>query len=114
MKQKPPNRRSGPISPFVSSPAHPRLFRNLALGLVVIAASLATNVYATELHIGAASVDITPALPVALDGQFNLRIAKAAETPLTANVLVLESREGNRSLDLAIMVSCDLVGIPDE
>ena len=80
----------------------------------MLAVALATNGFATELHIGAASVDITPALPVALDGQFNLRIAKTAETPLTANVLALESREGNRSLDLAIMASCDLLGIPGE
>ncbi|HWQ92159.1 MAG TPA: hypothetical protein VN673_10840 [Clostridia bacterium] len=88
------------------------LFR-IALAWLVIATPLAMHVFATELHIGAASVDITPALPVALDGQFNLRIAKTMETPLTANVLALESREGNRSIDLAIMVSCDLVGIPD-
>ncbi|HOF48498.1 MAG: hypothetical protein BWX48_01011 [Verrucomicrobia bacterium ADurb.Bin006] len=91
--------------------------RHVALGalrLLIIAASLATNAGASELHIGAASVDITPTLPVALCGQFNLRIATTAETPLTANVLALESREQDRTLDLAIMVSCDLVGIPDE
>jgi len=114
MKQNPPNHRSGPFSQVVPLRARPRLFRNLAPGLLAIAVSLAMNVCAAELHVGAASVDITPALPVALDGQFNLRIAKTAETPLTANVLALESREGSRSLDLAIMVSCDLVGIPDE
>lgn len=114
MKHNLPHYQSGPTSQFVSACAHLSLFRNLALGFLMIAASLATNGYATELHIGAASVDITPALPVALDGQFNLRIAKTAETPLTANVLALESRDGNRSLDLAVMVSCDLVGIPDE
>jgi hypothetical protein len=44
----------------------------------------------------------------------NLRIAKTAETPLTANVLALESSEQDRTLDLAIMVSCELVGITDE
>ena len=38
----------------------------------------------------------------------SLRIAKTIETPLTANVLVLESRAGDRSLDEAVMVSCDL------
>jgi hypothetical protein len=36
------------------------------------------------------------------------------ETPLTANVVVLESREGERSLDAAVMVSCDLVDIPKD
>lgn len=73
---------------------------------------ITSNSQAGELNIGTATADITPALPVALDGQFYMRIAHIAETPLTANVVVLESREGNRSLDLAIMVSCDLVGIP--
>jgi hypothetical protein len=47
-------------------------------------------------------------------GQFHLRIARTVETPLTANVVVLESREGDRSLDAAVMVSCDLVEIPEE
>jgi hypothetical protein len=59
------------------------------------------------------SADITPALPVALMGQFELRIARTAETPLTANVLALESRDANHSLDTAIMVSCDLVSCRD-
>ncbi len=65
------------------------------------------------LLIGAASADITPAGPVALQGQFRLRIARQIETPLTANCLVLESREGGKTLDVAVMVACDLVGIPD-
>lgn len=72
----------------------------------------AINLYASELYIGAATADITPAIPVALDGQFNMRIAHKAATPLTANVVALESREGDQSLDMAVMVSCDLVGIP--
>ncbi len=74
----------------------------------------AMNLQAGELHIGTASADITPALPVALSGQFHLRIAQTVETRLTANVIAMESRDGNRSLDAAIMVSCDLVGIPHE
>ena len=45
-----------------------------------------------KLWIGAATTDVTPTGPVALLGQFNLRIAKTVETPLTANVIVLESR----------------------
>jgi hypothetical protein len=73
----------------------------------------ASDLYAEELHIGTATADITPKLPVALMGQFNLRIADTIETPLTANVIALESREGTRSLDIAIMVSCDVVEIPE-
>ena len=73
----------------------------------------AANLFAEELHIGTATADITPKLPVALMGQFNLRIADTIETPLTANVIALESRNGIRSLDIAIMVSCDVVEIPE-
>ncbi len=75
---------------------------------------LAVNSAASELHIGTATADITPKLPVALMGQFNLRIADTVETPLTANVIALESREGNRSLEVAILVSCDVVEIPED
>jgi hypothetical protein len=65
-----------------------------------------------QIYIGTASADITPDLPVALEGQFNLRIADSVETPLTANVIVLESREDNISLGIVVMVSCDLLQIP--
>ena len=82
----------------------------IALFLAIL--SMSANLQASELNIGTATADITPALPVALGGQMHLRIAKSVETPLTANVLVLESRDGNRSLDAAIMVSCDIVVIP--
>lgn len=68
----------------------------------------------TVLFVGAARADITPAGPVALQGQFNLRIAREVETPLTANVVALESRDGEKSLDMAVMVSCDLISIPAE
>ena len=86
----------------------------IAVGLLLITQSLAEQLPATELQVGTATADITPVLPVAVTGQFNLRIARTAETPLTANVMALESREGDRSLDAAILVSCDLVGIPNE
>jgi hypothetical protein len=78
----------------------------------IIALCVATHLHAGELLIGTAVTDITPALPVALAGQFELRIARTIETPLTANVVALESRDENRSLDAAVMVSCDLVDIP--
>ncbi len=86
---------------------------NLGLGtFVLLFILMAPDLNASELRIGTAVADITPALPVALDGQFNMRIARKIATPLTANVVALESREGDKSLDMAIMVSCDLVGIP--
>jgi hypothetical protein len=69
---------------------------------------------AAELLVGTAVADITPAEPVAVSGQFRLRIAKTVETPVTANVIALESREKDLSRDVAIMVSCDLLYIPSE
>ena len=67
-----------------------------------------------ELFVGAASTEITPQRPVALCGQFGLRISTGIETPLTANVVAVESRDGDLSVDLAIMVSCDVIGIPTD
>lgn len=69
---------------------------------------------AGDLYIGVSTADITPALPVALDGQMHLRIARETETPLEANVLILESRDANRHNGSVIFVSCDLVAIPHE
>lgn len=83
------------------------------LGVLSVTAGAAPATQ-TMLLIGVAGTDITPAGPVALQGQFNLRIARQVETPLTANVVAIESREGEKSLDVAVMVSCDLIGIRDE
>jgi hypothetical protein len=69
---------------------------------------------ANDLHIGAMMVDISPKLPVALMGQFELRIAKTADTPLYAGIVVMESKRGTQALDTAIFVSCDLVYIASE
>ncbi len=72
------------------------------------------DLQAAELLVGAAGTSITPDQPVALSGQFHTRVAKTVESPVTANVLVLESRDGDKSLDVAIMVSCDLVVIRED
>ncbi|MCE6990153.1 hypothetical protein [Dyadobacter sp. CY323] len=81
------------------------------LTIFVICQLLFPTVQASELYIGKATADITPAMPVALMGQFNLRIAKTADTPLTANIVALESRDGTQSVDATIIVSCDLIYI---
>jgi len=91
-----------------------RRLRQIVVGLFLIPLSLAANFRAAELHVGTATADITPALPAALGGQFNIRIAHTVATPLTSNVVALESSEGDRSIDMAILVSCDLVQIPDD
>lgn len=69
------------------------------------------GVQASEIYVGRASVDITPPLPVALDGQFNTRVATKADNPVTANVLVLSTGSKNNAGETSIMVSCDMVGI---
>ena len=69
------------------------------------------RIEASELHIGGATVSITPDQPVALSGQMHTRISKGVDSPVTATVLALESRDGQKVLDQAIMISCDLVAI---
>lgn len=85
------------------------------LNRFVLAIALALGCFATgyaaEFRFGAATVDITPSEPVALDGQRNTRISKKPETPISATALALESRDGGKAIDQAIMVSCDLVAI---
>lgn len=79
----------------------------LALGFAVETPALS----AAELRVGAATISITPDRPVALSGQMHTRIAREVKSPVTAAVLALESREGDKTLDQAIMVACDLVAI---
>jgi hypothetical protein len=63
---------------------------------------------AAELWVGAATTDITPERPVAVQGQFELRISQKVETPLTATAVALESRGGDRATGQVVMISCDL------
>ena len=79
--------------------------------IVVFAVSHAAG---GQLYVGVATTDITPEGPVALRGQFHLRISKAVETPLTANAVALETRDEEKAVDAAVLVACDLIAIPDE
>ncbi|MBR2585520.1 MAG: hypothetical protein IKE64_08845, partial [Thermoguttaceae bacterium] len=81
----------------------------LTLVCLLLAAAAARG---AELYVGAASADITPQRPVLLQGQFNTRIAREAATPISANVIALEARDGDRPLDGAILVSVDTSSIP--
>lgn len=74
----------------------------------------AEEIQKTELFMGASSQDITPPLPVALDGQFHLRVAETIESPVTANVIALERRGANGTEESSMWVSADLVTIPEE
>ena len=64
--------------------------------------------FAGQLYAGAASVSITPDRPVALDGQMMTRVSKDVLTPVTANALALETRDGDTVSEQAVFVSCDL------
>lgn len=66
---------------------------------------------AQEIWIGTASISITPEQPVALTGQMRTRVAREVESPVIANVLAFESRQGEQKLDQVVFVSCDLVAI---
>jgi hypothetical protein len=92
------------------------IFRCRLLGGALIASYccvLASDARAAELLIGGASVSITPDQPVALWGQLHTRISQTVESPVTATALALESRDGERVLEQAVLVACDLVAIPE-
>jgi len=67
-----------------------------------------------EFYVGVAEANITHAQPMALWGQMHTRISQSVESPVTAQIVAIESREGDRPLDAAIMVSADIIGLPDE
>ncbi len=82
--------------------------------LLTVALIVLSSVYyghANELYIGGASVNITPDESVSLTGQTAPRISRKVESEVTATVLAIESRDGERILDQAILISCDLLAI---
>jgi hypothetical protein len=66
-----------------------------------------------KLYIGWATQNITPDGPVALAGQFNVRVSKEHMDSVTCTVLAIETRDGIKSVETAIMVSCDVCVIRD-
>lgn len=62
---------------------------------------------------GWAEIDITPDKPVLVTGQFHARVSEGVMDPITATVLALESTRDGAPPSRAVMVSCDLVAIPD-
>lgn len=79
--------------------------------LAVVAVCVTTHASAATLHVGAVSCDITPNQPVFLSGQFGARVSRGVSCPITANVLALESRDGDKVLEQAIVISMDTVVI---
>jgi hypothetical protein len=87
----------------------------MIFGLAACVATAAEPVSPTprlgKLSLGWASVDITPPQPVALCGQFDLRISKRVNDPLSATALAIEARDEKGVLDQVVMVSADVVCI---
>ncbi len=87
---------------------------SVVIGAALLVSGMLAECRAAELHVGGATVSITPDRPIALAGQMRTRIAREVESPVTATALALESRDGDEVLDQAILVSCDLVAIDAE
>jgi hypothetical protein len=68
---------------------------------------------AGTLQVGWASRDITPDRPVALAGQFHKRISTGVAARLSVTALAIETRAADKSLEQAVLVSCDLVAVHD-
>lgn len=90
----------------------------LGLSFVLCGAALAADAPPTppragKLHIGWSHRDITPQQLVNLAGQFHSRVTKIVGSPVTLTALAIETRDGDQSLDQAILISCDLCLIPD-
>jgi hypothetical protein len=85
------------------------LARQMVLAVVALGfVPVDSQPHAAELWFGTAAADITPDRPIPLTGGTSVRIGREIRSRLAANVLVLESRDGDRSLDQAILVACDL------
>jgi hypothetical protein len=87
---------------------------NSVFTLVLAAFMVSANVADTQaaepaqLYVGWASRSITPKPPVALRGQMHLRIAEVINDPITCTALAIETRNGDKSIEQALLVSCDL------
>ena len=69
----------------------------------------AVTAYGADLYVGAVSVDISPEQSAVLAGQFHPRPSKGVQYPVMLQILALECREGEKSLDTALFVSMDTV-----
>ncbi|MDO5552261.1 MAG: neutral/alkaline non-lysosomal ceramidase N-terminal domain-containing protein [Planctomycetia bacterium] len=85
-----------------------KFINTLAVCFLLI--SSATFVHGATFKMGTASVDITPATQVALTGQSYLRVSQGVNSPLTANVLALESQLETEG-DSVIFVSLDICAV---
>jgi hypothetical protein len=85
-----------------------RVVFTMVCGVLLVCLVFPVLLWGADLQVGAASVDITPNKAVALWGQFAMRLCAKPDTPLTANVVALQSGETRSTL-----VSLDLLQCPD-
>lgn len=83
------------------------LFASVCLLTVFLTSSL----FAAPFKIGTAKTDITPPGVISLWGQFQMRLSQKPQTPLTANVIALESTDQSGKTVNTIFVSADLLQI---
>jgi hypothetical protein len=88
----------------------------IILGTILVAEPVqsAESEAAGRLHVGWASVDITPEKPVPLVGFSSARISTGVMDPIGATALVLESGGDDGAGDMAVLVSIDMVGVGNE
>lgn len=67
-----------------------------------------------EFFAGWEHVDITPEEPVCLCGQFHARISEGVKDPITSTIAFFQSISNGGKISRAIIISCDLVAIPEE
>lgn len=87
-----------------------RFVKAAAAWSAALVLTLATaGAYGADLYVGAVSVDISPEQSAVLAGQFHPRPSTGVQYPVTLQILALESRDGEKSLDAALFVSMDTV-----
>ena len=80
------------------------LLRTTAFAVLLFVANTARP---AELYVGAATADVTPPDGAPLTGYHDVRFSRGVHSPLKAVVLALESREGDKVVDQAILIACD-------
>lgn len=71
------------------------------------------RVQAVELRVGSAEVNITPAQPVALAGNYTTVISDQPATPIVAAALAIEAVQEGKIGEHIMIITCDLVAIRD-
>jgi len=78
--------------------------------LAILFVLFVSPLHAATLSIGTAQRDITPPKSVPLRGG-GFRLSQGVETPLTANVVAIESSDNGKSFDQVVFVSVDLIAV---